>query len=312
MNMGQVLAGDSSTKTFALRNTSVFPVRYEIILNGKMPENYNSLASFLATPEEATILPGEEQIVTVRAQPDVSLPYPHLCEMIVRVPTTNESKSLQYGIHCSARVWPRQLFVRPEDSKNEPSMGSKDLIVDPFVIPVEISGNSSSSSSKEEGGGKVESGGKKERRTIRLTFPKFGLEGNEVVAAAAAAAEATTAEEDPVNNEIGLLCGATAINEEGRAGAGGSFAFKEVDANESSKYFTVTPASVSAKPGEELPIICKFTPPETPAGDDEKVCVIVGQWVEVKYECIMKGGYAPPGVSDEEIVDVVLRGFVVQ
>ena len=59
-------------------------------------------------------------------------------------------------------------------------------------------------------------------------------------------------------------------------------------------------------------IICKFTPPETPGGDDEKVCVIVGQWVEVKYECIMKGGYAPPGVSDEEIVDVVLRGFVVQ
>ena len=92
-----------------------------------MPENYNSLASFLATPEEATILPGEEQIVTVRAQPDVSLPYPHLCEMIVRVPTTNESKSLQYEIHCTARVWPRQLFVRPADFKNEPSMGSKDL-----------------------------------------------------------------------------------------------------------------------------------------------------------------------------------------
>ena len=35
MNMGQVLAGDSSTKTFALRNTSVFPVRdfYKFIIS---------------------------------------------------------------------------------------------------------------------------------------------------------------------------------------------------------------------------------------------------------------------------------------
>ena len=104
MNMGQVLAGDSSTKTFSLQNTSVFPVKYEIILQGKMPENYNSFASFLCTPEEATIQPGDVQEVTVRCQPDVALPFPHECEMIVRVPTTNESKSLQYGIHCSARV----------------------------------------------------------------------------------------------------------------------------------------------------------------------------------------------------------------
>jgi hypothetical protein len=104
MDMGQVLAGDSSTKTFSLLNTSVFPVKYEIILKGKMPENYNSLASFLCTPEEATIEPGTTQEVTVRCQPDISLPFPHQCEMIVRVPTTNESKSLQYGIHCSARV----------------------------------------------------------------------------------------------------------------------------------------------------------------------------------------------------------------
>ena len=126
------------------------------------------------------------------------------------------------------------------------------------------------------------------------------------------AAGAAAEEKDQVNNEIGLLCGATAINEEGRVGAGGSFIFKEVNPNESSKYFTVTPASVSAKPGEELSITCTFTPPDTPGGEDEKVCVIVGQWVEVKYECIMKGGYVPLGVSDEEIVNVVLRGFVVQ
>ena len=61
-----------------------------------------------------------------------------------------------------------------------------------------------------------------------------------------------------------------------------------------------------------LQVECKFAPPEVPGGDTEKVCVIVGQWVEVKYECVLKGGYTPPGVEDEEIVNVLLRGFVVQ
>jgi len=304
MDMGQVLAGDSSTSSFKLRNTSVFPVKYEIILNGRMPENYNSMASFLCSPEEATIQPGDEQEVTVRCQPDVSLPYAHRCKMIVRVPTTNPSKSLQYGIHCTARVWARQVFVRPSDAQDEPANGSKDLIVDPFAIPPELGVEPLP---KKEGEGDEDNSDNAgdstnfKRRTIRLTFPKFGLEGNEEVST-----------EEAKKNVKELLVGACDINEEGRSGAGGSFTFREVDSNDSSKFFSVTPSSGSAKPGEELPVVCKFEPPEVPGDDADHVCVVVGQWVQCRYECVLKGGYVPNGQSDEEIVDVILSGFVVQ
>jgi hypothetical protein len=291
--MGQVLAGDSSTKTFSLLNKSVFPVKYEIVLKGKMPENYNSMASFLCTPEEATIQPGETQEVTVACQPDISLPFSHQCEMIVRVPTTNESKSLQYGIHISARVWSRQVFIRTADPMDEPPKGSKDLIVDPFAVPPELCVEPLVS--KEESKNDTP-----ERRTIRLTFPKFGLEGNE------------KSGEKEQNNIKKLLIGACDINSADKSGAGGSFSFREIDSNESSKFFAISPSSGAAKPGEELNVECKFAPPEEANNDTDKVCVIVGQWVEVKYECVLKGGYTPPGMEDEEIVNVHLRGFVVQ
>ena len=56
---------------------------------------------------------------------------------------------------------------------------------------------------------------------------------------------------------------------------------------------------------------CKFTPPDGPGDDeDSKVCVVVGQWVEMTFECGSRR-ICPPGTSDEEIVNVQLRGFVV-
>lgn len=307
--MGQVLAGDSSTKSFSLKNCSVFPVRYEIILNGKMPENYNSLASFLCSPEEATIAPGATQAVTVRAQPDHSLPYAHRCELIVRVPTTNESKALSYGIHLHARTWARQLFVRPKNPADEPPEGSRDLIVDPFAVPAELCVpppvRAGDADAVAEAG---------PRRVIRLTFPKKGLGGDEFTPANGADGDAEAAAAVAASlTEKMLVVGACGINEEGRTGAGGGFTFRPLaGSGDAAKYFSVTPASGSAKPGEDIEVTCKFSPPDGPGDDeDSQVCVVVGQWVEMTFECVLKGGYVPPGVPDEEIVHVQLRGFVV-
>ena len=296
--MGQVLAGDSSTRTFSLRNCSVFPVRYEVVTRGKMPENYNGLASFLCVPEQATIPPGETQEVSVRCQPDHSLPFPHICEMVVRVPTTNEAKAIEHDIHLQARTWARQVFVRPARPEDEPKPGSRELIVDPFAVPPElcVGGDEAAPTSAILDG----------PRNIRLTFPKRGLMGE----------DPRTEQEiaDGVDiTEKGLIVGACDINEEGRTGAGGSFAFRPVDPNsEGAKYFTITPATGAAKPGEEINVLCKFSPPEVPGEDgEEQVCVVVGQWVETTFECALKGGYVPPGCPEEEIVHVTLRGFVV-
>lgn len=265
-----------------------------------MPENYNSLASFLCTPEEATISPGDTQEVIVRSQPDHSLPYPHKCELTVRVPTTNESKALSYGIHLQARTWARQLYVRPQNPSDEPPIGSKDLIVDPFAVPVELCVPPMSNDSGAAGITKEPE--QAPRRVIRLEFPKSEL-----------SEEGSTADAGNRSTEKFLLVGACNINEEGRTGAGGSFTFRPLDSSsESAKYFSVTPATGSAKPGEDVEVTCKFSPPDEPGDDEEnKVCVVVGQWVEMTFECVLKGGYVPPGAPDEEIVHVLLRGFVV-
>ena len=201
--------------------------------------------------------------------------------------------------------------------EDEPSKGSKEYIVNPFAVPPELcvpprKDNVEDADAKAAKAGKEQSGAAQARRTIHLTFPKSGLQGNET----ANEVEGEGGEgEKKGHNMKQLLLGACDINEvgSGKTGTGGSFSFREIDSNDSSKYFTIAPSSGAAKPGEELPVECKFTPPEVPGEDGAtKACVIVGQWVEVVYECVLKGGYAPPGESDEEIVNVVLRGFVVQ
>ena len=128
------------------------------------------------------------------------------------------------------------MFVRPADAKDEPATGSKDLIVDPFAVPPELC--VAPMEGKEETKGEVK---QPRRRTIQLNFPKFGLEGNE-----------TTTEEEKQDNIKQLLVGACDINEDGKSGTGGSFTFREIDANDASKYFTISPSSGAAKPGEEL------------------------------------------------------------
>ena len=139
-------------------------------------------------------------------------------------------------IFALVKVWARQVFVRPADAKDEPATGSKDLIVDPFAVPPELC--VAPMEGKEETKGEVK---QPRRRTIQLNFPKFGLEGNE-----------TTTEEEKQDNIKQLLVGACDINEDGKSGTGGSFTFREIDANDASKYFTISPSSGAAKPGEEL------------------------------------------------------------
>ena len=50
-----------------------------------------------------------------------------------------------------------------------------------------------------------------------------------------------------------LIVGACDINEEGQTGGGGSFTFRPLDSSgDVAKYFSINPASGSAKPGEGI------------------------------------------------------------
>ncbi|KAE8592886.1 hypothetical protein XENTR_v10018908 [Xenopus tropicalis] len=95
LDMGYVLANDSSSTTFKLQNTSTVPVTYSVKLGSlsvsryselqKLPpfitslkrpsalvgtQNFNGLSVFSVHPVEGTILPGKTQDLTVNFSPD--------------------------------------------------------------------------------------------------------------------------------------------------------------------------------------------------------------------------------------------------
>ena len=73
------------------------------------------------------------------------------------------------------------------------------------------------------------------------------------------------------------------------------------------EFFSVEPTKGAPKPGDTTEISFTFKPPQA---DLDPACVVVGQWKEVVYQCILSGGFVPEGEDDKEIVDVVVRGFV--
>ena len=74
VDLGQVLAGDSASKTITLKNCSVFPLTYNIVGRGMMPTNYNGTSVFSCIPESAVIEPNATQEVTVSVGLTMSSP----------------------------------------------------------------------------------------------------------------------------------------------------------------------------------------------------------------------------------------------
>ena len=138
VDLGQVLAGDSASKTITLKNCSVFPLTYNIVGRGMMPTNYNGTSVFSCIPESAVIEPNATQEVTVSVRPDHELPEPYSCTMVVRVPTTDAKKAVEKMLSLKGRCWQRQLYVRALQAVDDVKPGSKDAIDDTFSVPPEL------------------------------------------------------------------------------------------------------------------------------------------------------------------------------
>ena len=138
VDLGQVLAGDSSTKTITLKNLSVFPLKYNIVSRGNVPTNYNGTSVFACVPQSASIQPGETQEVQVTVRPDHELAVPFKCLMVVRVPTADEKKAVEKTLYLSAQCWQRQLFARPLKAADFLPAGSRETIDDVFGVPPEL------------------------------------------------------------------------------------------------------------------------------------------------------------------------------
>jgi hypothetical protein len=287
VDLGQVLAGDSSTKTITLKNLSVFPLTYNIISRGNVPTNYNGTSVFSCVPESAIIQPGATQEVQVTVRPDHELAMPFKSLMVVRVPTADEKKAVEKNLYLTAQCWQRQLFARPLKAADFLPVGSRETIDDIFGVPPELNVELKLPEGQEELATKAKS------HAIKLVFPK--------------SKNGTTIEKE-------IAIGATGINEPGRSGNGGSFEIGAPNSTEGAQYFSFEPNKGSLSAGGETVVKVKFTPPaqvDESEQDKEDPCVVIGRWNELTFPCVLKGGYIPNGVGAEETVSITVSGFVV-
>lgn len=92
--------------------------------------------------------------------------------------------------------------------------------------------------------------------------------------------------------------------------ASSSFEISSIDdKNKNHGYFAVEPMKGTMTPGQQHHVTVRFTPPPNSKTDESSLNL--GQWVEVKYTCILKGGYIPVSCPDkEEEVTLILRGYI--
>jgi hypothetical protein len=227
-------------------------------------------------------------------------------------------------------------YLRPFDPKDEPVQGVDCRAVDDiFAVADEYAAGDGGKEGEGADAAAVEAAvaaaaeAERSRNRILLEFPHLDEAAEAAVAAAAAADEAKEAAPAKGKGNKGggggggAGGGAPAQHKEvlvgsalcdGAGGGAGTFEFLAVDPPEQAKYFTVEPAKGATKVGEEVKVTFSFVKPEggeeASQADRAALAVRVGQWNEATFKCVMRGGFVPEGEPAEEIVDVVVRGFV--
>ena len=109
LDLGHVAAGRSSTKELRITNTSVFPLSYALksVGDAQPRENRDGSAPFLCIPSEATVAPGETQVVQCTFRPDHGRAWPFTSELHVSVP--NEAK--RHVLYLTGHGHDEQLYV---------------------------------------------------------------------------------------------------------------------------------------------------------------------------------------------------------
>jgi hypothetical protein len=294
VDMGHCLAGNVVKKTVKIRNSSMFPLLYNIRPKQMLHSNFNCIQSTSCEPSEATIPNNGEQEVTVIFTPDHERPKPYIAEFKVEVANQSEDHELR----VSGRCWDRQVYVVPTDKRDEPNPASVEAIEDLLALPA---ANSQAPT-----------------RCICLTFPKTKKQPSTAPANDSTeegggeetpAKDPSTEKPAPVAVEKSIEIGNMKIEDE-KAGSAGSFEVQFVTTGENGpncKYFKVDQEKGSATPGSIVPVKFTFTPPEVLGGSGS---MNIGQWVEAMAKCTVKGGYVPSGHSDTNTVDIKLRGYI--
>jgi len=274
LDMGSVVVGEYSEKTFNIKNLSTFPVVYTLKVEAQGLQNKSKeIKAFSYDPATATIQPNETATVTVKFTPDFQ------CEsfyekILIDIPNQINPKSLLlrgfgWARQLSARVYFPFIFRKNEEL----------LKIKPMDLMVKEKYNTTIGF----------------RKTITLEFTK-------IIAGAAL---------DPEEKEketIRKLVLASAELVELKQDKPGTF---EITLGKDD-YFTCDVPKGNLQPGQEQIIKFIYTPPKKdPSLANIKAIQDIGQWVQTKCELKLQGGYLAGG-SDTLIYDIILRAYAEQ
>ena len=282
-----VLAGDVARSLVTLRNSSVFPLRYNLQTLGEVPENYSSKVCYNISSPEGQIEPGEERNLDVIFQPDHERIWSFKCESKIEVPNQVE----EHVVRLIGRCWNTQMYCvagaceergADEEERVLESMENK------FKLPNKLA-------SIEDAAFRDAGVTEPKREDIMLKFPMVekGQEGEEE------------------EKERDIIVGSIALNDP-KKGSNGTFEIVLDKSSPSAAHFTAVPDKGSVSPGQEVQVKFKFKPPEKPgkgsgaAGGD----IEVGQWTKVLAKVVCKGGYKPEGAPEARTYTVLLVGYV--
>ena len=149
LDLGHIVAGARSVVPVALKNCSVFPLRYSMDPVDEVPHNYDNLEVFTTAPPEATIGADLSQEVKVSFYADHARPLPFRHTIAANVPNQTKRQCL----FVTGRCWRRQTYVRPADPADEPKAGhDRRAVEDVFAVSDSLVPSAAAAAAGEDGG----------------------------------------------------------------------------------------------------------------------------------------------------------------
>jgi hypothetical protein len=326
LNFGNILAGDVIMSKFSVVNKSKFAVDLNITrlaCAGLSPMAQASLIErtaaglpiFSYRPERLTVSPDSSSQVEVYYRPDRNRFLPMREDIRVRVGDTDEV--LTVGLF--GRCWPRQNYVVTANPLDEPFLKNAETTPAAYVedlLATSIVGSVRTAALESQRSLDIAA---PPQPPIILEYPdpfsdsadpSSYIDGD----ASASTNKGAKAGDKKSGNTAGngrlqkrkiLVC-STKVNDARVGCSNGSFEIILGAQAKESGLFSVSPDKGAVNIGSEVPIEFSCTLPK-PRGIGG---LAVGSWQSFEATVIMKGGWVPPGETDEIRIPIVLKAFV--
>ncbi|KAF0697262.1 Aste57867_12034 [Aphanomyces stellatus] len=281
-----VLAREKGTTEFSLLNSSQFPLKYIIkpLDVADAHPNFNQTNVFTCIPNEASIPPGETQVVRAVFNPDHERPMEYVTKFRVDVPNQTED----HVIVLRGRCWECQSYILlPEAASSSPAPLAEDV----FDLPLHIPSPAPLVEFVKKAPRVLQVQFDTEAETKQVAIGSVGPQGDDGHQATAFSDGKASS---PASFEVAF-----------DAGTGISLVDKY------RKYFTLEPMKGSVNPGQQTHIAIQFNP----SGDDHESTgsseLRILHWIRVTAKVTIKGGYIPPVLGlPEQTIHLVLKARV--